>query len=309
MPKPFLFMTAKGTGKQDPPINAADPVTKGLQEVVAVFAGEVEKKNSSKFEFTPLLETRRKTSGYVAYADIFKTDFLGRETLNNDLRYNPDGERHVVGARIKSKDGDPPVNAIFIADADMLNDGLFGFIEEETDLLLDNVVFVMNCIDDLAGVKDYTPLRSRRPEQRVLTLVESRREKFDAEVRERMKEADKEAKEKMDAAQARLDKAVESIEKDTSLSADEKEIRKMTRQAAEQRRLDLDKSEIERVKSAEIRTAQIDANENVQRIQSQIQLWAILLPPLPALLLGIFVLVVRLLDENRGISSDRLVQR
>lgn len=309
MPKPFLFMTAKGTGKQDPPINAADPVTKGLQEVVAVFAGEIEKKNGSKFEFTPLLETRRKTSGYVAYGDIFKTDFLGRETLNNDLRYNPDGERHVVGARIKSKDSDPPVNAIFIADADMLNDGLFGFIEEETDLLLDNVVFVMNCIDDLAGVKDYTPLRSRRPEQRVLTLVESRREKFDAEVRERMKEADKEAKEKLEGAQARLDKAVESIEKDPSLSADEKEVRKMTRQAAEQRRLDLEKSEIERVKSAEIRTAQVDANENVQRIQSQIQLWAILLPPLPALLLGIFVLVVRLLDENRGISSDRLVQR
>jgi ABC-2 type transport system permease protein len=83
----------------------------------------------------------------------------------------------------------------------------------------------------------------------------------------------------------------------------------MNRQAAEQRRLDLQKSEIERVKASEIRTAQVEANQNVQKIQSGIQLWAILLPPLPALLLGIGVLVVRLLDENRGISSDRLVQR
>lgn len=310
MPKQFLFLTAKSQGgKDDPSLNPQDQITKGLQEIVAVCAGEVEKKANSKVEFTPLFATRRKTSGIIPYSKLFKSDFLGRETLDPDARGDEDGERHVVGARVVSKEKDAPVNAVFIADADMLNDGLFGFIEEETDLLLDNVILVMNCIDDLAGVKDYIPLRSRRPEQRVLTLVETQREKFDSDVQKRIKEADKEAQDRLTKAQERLDKAVESIQKDTTLSDDEKELRKMNRQAAEQRRLDLQKSEIERVKASEIRTAQVEANQNVQKIQSGIQLWAILLPPLPALLLGIGVLVVRLLDENRGISSDRLVQR
>lgn len=309
MPKQFLFMTAKAQGKQDPAVNPDDRITHGLQEIVAVCAGEVEKRGNSKVEFTPLFGTRRKTSGIIEYSKLFKSDFLGRETLDSDARGEEDDERHVVGARITSKEKDAPVNAIFIADADMLNDGLFGFIEEETDLLLDNVVLVMNCIDDLAGVNEYIPLRSRRPEQRTLTLVENQRAEFDSQVQKRIKEADKQAKEQLDKANDRLKTAVESIDKDTTLSEDEKEIRKLNRQAAEQRRLDLQKTEIDRVKASEIRSAQIDANQNVKSIQDRIQLWAILIPPLPALLLGIAFLLVRLLDENRGISSDRLVQK
>jgi ABC-2 type transport system permease protein len=310
IPEQFLFLTAKGTEKGASGINSTDPVTATLQEVVAVYGGTIEPKHNAKTEFTRLLETKRGSSGVMKLSDLFTSDFFGREMPKPNAKGNPDGERHCIAARVKAKSkDDPQINAIYVADADMIDSRFFNFAEEQPDLLFDNVTFVMNCIDNLVGEDEFLALRSRRPEQRTLTLVDERRGEFDREAQKRRKEADDEAKKRLEDAQARLDSAVDSIKKDESLSETEKEMRMATRQSAEQRRLDLEKAEIDRTKNAATRSAEIESHQNVQGIQHKIQLWAILLPPLPALALGLFVLMTRLLDENRGISSDRLVQR
>ena len=71
-------------------------------------------------------------------------------------------------------------------------------------------------------------------------------------------------------------------------------------------RLEVSKAGIEDRKRQKILESKADREQKIQRIQNRIRLMAILLPPLPALLLGMFVFGVRTGRENQGASPNRM---
>ena len=76
-------------------------------------------------------------------------------------------------ARVKRDSQDYKVNAIFVADVDMISD--FFFQERNLGNLsmkFDNVTFVLNAVDSLVGDDSFIELRSRRPAHRTLVRVE-----------------------------------------------------------------------------------------------------------------------------------------
>jgi ABC-2 type transport system permease protein len=56
-------------------------------------------------------------------------------------------------------------------------------------------------------------------------------------------------------------------------------------------------------KTEEIRR-QMDAK--IQRIQNEFKIWAVVLPPIPPLLVGLIVFVKRRLREREGIAKTRM---
>ena len=72
------------------------------------------------------------------------------------------------------------------------------------------------------------------------------------------------------------------------------------------RRLDVEKAKIEDEKRRKVQESKGEMESKVREIEFGIKSFAILFPPLPALLLGAIVATVRLRRENRGANPNRL---
>ena len=88
------------------------------------------------------------------------------------------------GARAKEKEAEAAkkpaeINVIAIADLDVISEQFFMLRRQRAENLeLDNVTFVLNCVDVLAGDDAFVALRKRRPLHRTLTLLEAKNKTF-----------------------------------------------------------------------------------------------------------------------------------
>jgi ABC-2 type transport system permease protein len=314
--KTFLFINAERNRESESGLNPEAPITAGLQEVLIPFGGQFRQKNDSKFTFTPLLRSRKGSSGAVDFDKIFKKSGFpfgggGMQFQERILDFEkPDTREHIVGAQIQSTDKANPVNAIFIADVDLVANQVYQFWESETaGLSLDNILFVYNCVDALAGNTDYIALRNRRAAQRSLTGIDAEKKKFIEVAQEQSRAAEFKATESLDAAKKRMQDEINKLKKDKSLDAGRLEAELEIITQREQRRLDLESKEIERARDEQVRLTKATTERNVRAIEDRTKLWAWCLPPIPAVILGLIMLLQRLAAEQKGISSERQVRR
>lgn len=312
-PKQLVFVTANHDSK-DSGVNSDVPITSGLQEILAWFSGEFRKASGSKVEFTELLRSHRGTSGSIDWDDATQSfGFGGQRGPNFDAKRTTDDSKHIIAARIKGTGGDAPdgkVNVIFVADVDLVHDVMFNIFDTQIeDLVIDNTLFVMNCVDTLAGSEDYVQLRNRRPAQRTLERIEREKNKFDSARQKREAEATKEADESLNAAKARLEGVLKEIRDNKDMDEGTKLTILENRTAAENRKLELDQKKIDQKKASEVRLARIESQLQVKGIENRIWAYSFLLCTCPALLLGAVVLAIRMMNEDSGAASDRLVSR
>jgi len=176
------------------------------------------------------------------------------------------------------------------------------------ELNFDNVTFLLNAVDQLAGDESFIALRKRRRAHRTLETVEARTRSYAEDRLEETRRAEQEAEEKLNAAQARLDEAVKALQDRTDLDAQTKRIMISNQERIENRRLAVARSNIEDEKERLIEAARGDMEAGVRAIQNTIKLLAVALSPVPAFLLFLFVSVKRREREQIGVASDRLVQ-
>ena len=120
------------------------------------------------------------------------------------------------------------------------------------------------------------------------------------------KSAEDEAKRKLDEAQKALDKEVETVKARTDVDERTKEILLLNLQEVANRRLDVQKANIEDEKRQKVLESKADSEVNIRRIQNRVRTMALLLPPLPPLLLGLVVFGLRIRRENLGANPNRL---
>ncbi|MFO0917854.1 MAG: Gldg family protein [Planctomycetaceae bacterium] len=289
-------------------------VTSGLQELLAFFSGTLAKREDSKLDFTPLLVTGVQ-SGILKWDDLVKNSFFGIDIEENPIR-REDIYAHVIAAQIKgspeAKDGAEPVkiNAIYVADADMIFDIFFSIRERKMyNLDLDNVTFVLNAIDYLAGDDAYIDLRKRRPKHRTLTAVEARTKTFLEESSKEREKAAQEAKEALDKRKKELEEVVEKVKSDKSLSEFQKIQQVALAQQSQQRMLEVEEANINQGKEKRIEKSRVQAERHVRAIENRFYLLAALLPPIPAIVLGLFVWMKRRSREREDIGPARRVQK
>jgi ABC-2 type transport system permease protein len=196
---------------------------------------------------------------------------------------------------------------IAIADLDLIGEQFFELRRNKfQNLEFDNIPFVLNCADVLAGDDSFVGLRKKRSKHRTLIELERQANRFKDELQEETKRAENEARDELDAAQKGFDKQVDQVRSRTDLDERTKEIQLANLQDVAQRRLDVRKSIIEDKKQARIRESKAESERKTRQIQNTVRFEAAALPPLPPLILGLAIWIVRLRRENLGANPKRL---
>lgn len=261
---------------------------------------------------TPLLRTGAKNSGLLNWSDLVRNDpFFGISLQPNPLRIN-DEYAHVIAAQIQTTEeasedaGAPKVNAIFVADVDLVSDDVFNIAERQLfDLKIDNIKFVLNCVDMLAGEKEFITLRKQRDQARTLKLVEDLTTNAVEKRTKAVQVAQEKADEELQRVQDELAERVKQIENNTQLDDRSKQRQISMEQMAQEKRLEVFEQEINRETEAEIKTIKADSEREINAVKGQIRFWAIVLPPLPAILLGLAIGISRSMKERNTIAQER----
>ncbi len=300
VPPEIIFISRTGGASQ--PFQEKDEVTSGLQEVVLLFAGELKPQAEKGLKFVPLLETG-KTSGVLRWTDLVSPSMFGLQMTPNPPRTETK-DVYTVAARITGK-----TNAIVVADADFIGSQFFDLRRRGVENLnFDNVTFVLNAVDELAGDPSFIALRKRRPRLRTLEAVEARTRVYEQKQKEETQLAQATADKRLKEAQARLDLGVRQVEMRPDLDEQTKRIMISNLQTAENRRLEVARANIDDEREREIEDARASMESSVRGIQNTIKLMAVSLPPIPAFLLFLFVSLRKLRRERIGVSAERLVR-
>lgn len=296
LPKEFVFV---GRG-----FNQKEAITAGLQEVVLLYPGALKPWRGT--EFTPLLETTT-DSGVVKWEELVQRSLFGI-AVNQGLQHLPLQEPQVLAARVRGR-GAGGVNAVVVADVDLMGEQFFELRRRGIEgLHFDNVTFLLNAVDELAGDSSFIALRKRRPRHRTLEAVEARTKTYEARRLRETLLAEGNAEQRLKEAQARLDRAVREIEQRSDLDAQTRQIMIANVQSVENRRLAVARANIEDEKQRHIETARAEMEGSVRAIQNAIKLLAVVLPPVPAFLVFVLVSLRRLKRERLRVPVDRLTE-
>ncbi len=304
LPPEVVFVTENAQAA--PAFNPAEVVSAGLQEVVFLYPGQLAPEKGSKTSFAPLV-TLSEQSGSEPFSRLAVAGLFG-VTMASDLRHEPDQERHVLAARV-SGEGPAAPRAIVIADADLMGEQFFEIRRRGAERLnFDNVTFLLNAVDQLAGDEAMIALRKRRPRHRRLEAVERRTRAFEARAAEQTRQAEAIAQTRLDEAQRRMDRAVAELRARTDVDEQTREILLQNLRATEERRLKVARATIEDERERHIEASRAEMETAVRAIQSGIKLAAVALPPVPGFVLFVLVSLRRLRRERIGARAERLVK-
>ncbi|WP_373651176.1 MULTISPECIES: Gldg family protein [unclassified Schlesneria] len=293
--------------------NPDSPITNRLQEVMLFFSGSIKERElrsgqEKTLEFTPLLLTGR-NSGLLDWDDLVKSSMFGMNIDSNPRRIT-DEVAHIVAAEIVStKDAkENKINVIYVADTDLVSDFFFHLREtKQFNLDLDNVTFVLNAVDKLADDTAMIDLRNRRPKVRTLTAIERQTKAFNAAANEERKLASDEAKKALKDAKDRLAEKVEKIKNNESLDEDSKMQQLMMAQQEEARRLEVEEANINQAKEKKIDESKTKMDRLTREVESSYYTRSLLASPIPAIMLGLIVWLIRKNNEQRDIAPARRI--
>ena len=272
--------------------NQADFSTNELNEINFGSAGVIEKQEGSSLELTPLMQTTEESMLIDSSRLLFQPD--PNSLLNEFLA---DDQRRTVVARLsgvaktsfpqglpteeggETGDSDQAasadtvqegnINAILVADSDMLSDfmwirtqSFFGLEIPQT--LANNGDFVINSLDNLSGNNDLISLRTRGNYSRPFTRVEEIRRQAESEFRDRERELQAKLEE---TEQRLLELQQETSGSDLILSPEQtQEIEKFRQEQINTRK--------------ELRNVQHELQKNIERLGTQLKFINIGLIPL-----------------------------
>ncbi len=203
------------------------------------------------------------------------------------------------------------MDVVVITDLDLLGSVFFQLRSQrpsaENDLPnFDNIAFVLNAIDVLAGDERFVEARKRRAKHRTLeTLDEVNQKAIDA-MTSRAEEFDKRREEEVRLFRQNLDDEEKKIESDPKL----KEIDKMARLALIKRRrsgqLQAKDEQLRLRFEKELKELQRSENDEIRRTQDFYKACAVFIPPVFPLLVGLAVFFNRRAAEQEGVSKSRL---
>ena len=295
-----------------------DPAIEGLDEVVVMYPGEISPAEGFEEHFDPLLRTSR-GAGFNAFDDMVdRHPLFGIQPRPPRTRSPITGKQHVMAARVEREggggdDAPKPRNVVVLADLDMFGNLFFEMHQRGGDLdgdglddvRFDNVPFLLNLIDSLAGDDRFIELRKRRQEYRRLTEVDALTQQARLRRQEQIEEANAEAEAELEEAQKALDAEVAAIRERTDLDDTTKAIMLKSKEEAENRRLKAKQDKIERDKQRAMAKTETEHRRAVDEVQNRIRLLSVLVPPIPALLLGVVIFARKRRRERESIPMSR----
>ncbi|MDB4809955.1 Gldg family protein [bacterium] len=326
-------------------LNAQSVITSGMNEVLTLYTGAVGAKEDSTLTHTPLLTTGDQ-SGLISLSSLVDIS-RGRSQLNQEMNQptpylsiamsiegQPPQQQTPSAAttdEAPSNQTDPSdktgpnnsdsIRAVYVADTDLMLPQ-FSAIRADPDSLTEvryqfqNVTFVLNCVDWVAGETDFIEIRKHQPIFASLTMIDAVKQEAITQVRQQSNAfqqefeiADRDALESQDRRLQKLREEIEKLQQDKvddQAELQAKQQKFQTQQALEQRRLEVKRTKMARERNMKVREIERRAAEQVTKIQNQVKVSAVAVPCIPPLVVGIIVFASRRLRERESISSSRL---
>lgn len=322
LPLEYVFV-GPGSGNPDA-FNKDESITSGLQQLLMFLPGSIQPLGGDGPTFTPLLTTGSRV-GTEPYDDIIKETMFGGAEFNPRPRRSQSSSPLVLAALIRGKpagteaasasdEKKPPaeakdMNVIFVTDLDMMSDMLFQLRQRETkgSLRFDNVTFLLNCVDYLAGDKGFLALRKKRPLRRPLSRIDDMVKDGERQEMIRISEAQDNFQAAIDQAQKKLNEEVDKIKNDPTIPAHLRDQRMALAESYWNKEFERKKDAEERSLNDHLRQIRDEGKRERREQERRVKWAAVLLPPIPALLIGLVVLLVRLSGEKAGVDPKRLV--
>jgi ABC-2 type transport system permease protein len=324
----FVIRETEGRGSR---FSADHPAMQGIEELFFQYAGYLKQKPTSRLNFEDLVKTG-------SAGRIFFLDWL----VHNQMQPNPNelrkargasGETFVLAAHIKgdnwetmTKSGEGSkdnLNVVYVADMDLLSDYFVDMrnapIRNKVEYISQNMSFVLNLLDSLAGENTFLDIRNRRVSHVTLAKIDENYQEAQAEVFKEENEIQVEYTTELSGIQQDLTNKMkplqEQIQKMEAKKKDNKpyDSAKLAAKKAlldtevrEQRqRLQTRTQELNIEREEKKRRINLDAELKIQKIQQFFKLCAVVIPPIPPLIVGIIVFFRRRLREREGISKAR----
>jgi ABC-2 type transport system permease protein len=331
LPPEIVFV---GQGNENPDsFNPENTASAAMQEMVFLYPGHIDKATDTDFTFQPLLRSSR-VSGEFVYYQIVQRSFLGVQ-LNRNLPHRPDDRDFILAGEVRSSgandskdstdtedsantdeseddgegdadDSGPSVDVIVIADLDFVSQQFFDIRRMGVgNLNFDNVTFFLNCMDVLVGDESFVALRNRRSKYRTLERVEAQTRSFIEQRTTEEQQAEQGAERALQEAQQRLDEKVQEVRNRPDLDQQTKQIMARNLQEVENRRFEVLKTNIEAEKEAKVAASMENMEAQIRQIQSGIRTFAVLLPPIPVFVLGVWIFVRRQKRAREGARAAR----
>jgi ABC-2 type transport system permease protein len=342
----FVFV-GPGSGAEEP-FNEDDAITSGLQLVLLPFPGYMTRGKDTGPKYTPLLfSAGGRQAGTIAYDDAMRPFGGLLSDQERRSKAKPGKDEMCLAARIKGslkpefqtpkelsskpaedsaaktdnksgeknarKPGD--INVIVVADCDCLSAPFFDVRARGNDpdmevfFDFDNVTFVLNVIDSLAGDDRFADIRKRRPRHRTLLRLEqaievatTRANKVTQDKQEAFEQSIKDEQKKLDAEVAKLEKEL----KDQKIDEEEASRRIAIALRNGNARINARREQLERELKTTLANVQRDLTKQIQREQDWYKLWAVVAPPIFPFLMGLVVFFNRRAKEREGVAKSRL---
>jgi ABC-2 type transport system permease protein len=331
LPDEFVFidadLTADAAGKLSA-FNAKQPITAGLQEVLFPFPGGLVKDEKADVSWTPLAQTGLRTGtieveqvmgnrGDMRQLQLFEKQAKQSMTLAVAIERQATGSPAAEGGEPKA--AGKPIRAVVVSDIDLMDGRIFGLRnrpDEVFGLNFDNVTFVLNVLDWLAADERFLEIRKRKPKHRTLERIEDtvaaarekaeeERQKFIAE----FDEAERQANDSMQAEVGEFEKKIKEMETagDADPQAAMQAVQQLaSRQRLAQRRLDTKIEQMKRKRDTEVEAVERQLEAKIRKEQDRQKWLAVLLPPIPPLVVAFFVYFRRRALEREGVAKSRL---
>lgn len=326
--------------------------TAGLREIMFLYSGAIRtERDRSDVTVMPIVRTRP-ASGLIKYDDVMdhlrsgqnsvaqlqvlQGPAIGEQTVavyvegNSTVAAPVDGststDQDASGSDLKSSasEQERKLRAFYVADIDCMAPFFSANRRrpedyEDIDLRVQNITFVLNIIDVLAGETDYPVVRSHEPEHVTLRLFEEQAQDFQSaeienqkQYQEEFNRAIREVEEENQRAVAKFQDRINELNREGATDPSKQqaligELQKMQlRSQALDRKLGIQREKLEAERDEKIRASRLSAELKVLSEQARYKYMAILLPPIPPLIVGIGVFVSRRVREREGIAKTRL---
>ncbi len=201
------------------------------------------------------------------------------------------------------------INAVVVNDIDWVIPDFFS-IRQSGDMELlpatQNVTFILNIIDALAGDERFIGIRKRTRDHRTLAKIDEATEKYREDARTQQNAFVAEIQTEIEEAQKRFEEKLADVDKIPGLSRTAREQKKEQVRLRETERLKTQMESIESSRSRKLKQISYATDQEIRGVQDRYKLYAILVPPIPPLLLALYVFFRRRGAEQEGIAKTRL---
>jgi ABC-2 type transport system permease protein len=325
-----------------------------LQQFWFPFPGAIEKLNSSNMKFVELITTGdqtgavpsdelRNAQGYRARVQLEDDDAThelyclaahitgevkGRPAPDavkppNDADKAKGKSASDEAAKKRAAEATHGVNVVLVADIDLMANEVFQIEstgeQEEIGAHFDNVVFMLNALDVLAGDTKFVEIRKRAPAHRTLETIENLVAEYRKQRDVEQKESDDKITKEIRQAQASDEefvtkyndlakKASELVRNGEDLTP---ELREELENATISKIFDAKRIEnrVQDLKRDQMREEEIldrKLNSNIRHDENIYKFLAVALPPILPFIVGVFVFFSRRAQEREGVAKSRL---